>query len=38
MINLYSLQHKLRNEKYATEYLDNISFKTIEEQLLKLTN
>jgi hypothetical protein len=26
MINLYSLQHKLKNEKYATEYLNNISF------------
>jgi hypothetical protein len=25
MINLYSLQYKLGNEKYATEYLDNIS-------------
>jgi len=37
MINLYSLQHKLRNEKYATEYLDNISFEKIEEQYLKLT-
>ena len=37
MIKLYSLQNKLRNEDYATEYLDNISFKTIEEQFLKLT-
>ena len=36
MINLYILQHKLRNEKYATEYLDNISFEKIEEQFLKI--
>ena len=36
MINLYSLQHKLRNEKNATEYLDNISIEKIEEQHLKI--
>ena len=35
MINLYSLQHKLRHEKNSTEYLDNISFENIEEQFLK---
>ena len=37
MINLDSLQHKYRNEDYATEYLKDITFKTIEEQYLKLT-
>ena len=36
MINLFSLQHKLRNEKNSTEYLNNISFENIEEQFLKL--
>ena len=36
LINLYSLQYKLRNEKYATEYLDNLSFEKIEEQYLKI--
>ena len=36
MINLFSLQHKLRNEKNATEYLNNISFEKIDEQFSKM--
>ena len=36
MINLYSLQNKVRNETNATEYLDNISFEKIEEQFSKI--
>ena len=36
MINLYSLQNKLRYKKNATKYLNNISFEKIEEQFLKI--
>ena len=38
MINLFSLQHKLRNEKNATEYLNNISFENIKEQFSKMVD
>jgi hypothetical protein len=36
MINLFSLQHKIRSVKNQTEYLENISFELIEQEFLKL--
>ena len=38
MIKLYSLQNKLRNEEYATVYLQNITFEEIEAQFLKISD
>ena len=36
MINMYSLQHKLRNKKNSSIFLNNISLENIEEQFLKI--
>ena len=35
MINLFSLQHKIRSVKNQTEYLENISLELIDEQFTK---
>ena len=38
MINLFSLQHKIRSVKNQTEYLENISFELIEQEFTKLND
>ena len=38
MINLFSLQHKIRNVKNQTKYLENKTFEIIEEEFSKLNN
>ena len=36
LINLFSLQHKIRSVKNQTEYLENVSFELIEQEFSKL--
>ena len=38
MINLFSLQHKIRIVKNQTEYLENVSFELIEQEFSKLAD
>ena len=38
LINLFSLQHKIRSVKNQTEYLENVSFELIEQEFSKLAD